>query len=213
MKTDSLVLIIILIFILLPSKSVVIADNKYQLMTNEGIVAIQAVQSIDSKPEEVPPTPNGCTCNGTKKETSGDGLHTFDCRCGENCKCAKQQIMPETTGLADEIVSNVSSDQEDINIKKQTLYFTADWCTYCHLFDKQEVPLLEKAGWVVSFDKKAHIRKIDITKDGEKNRYYLKFGKNRELPLFIHIENNTEKSAYTGYPPSNAYLISNMWYK
>lgn len=50
----------------------------------------------DKKPTPGPaprPTPNPsgcvaeCTCNGTGREKTGDGLSTVDCRCPDDCKC------------------------------------------------------------------------------------------------------------------------------
>ena len=39
---------------------------------------------------------DGCTCNGTGREKTGDGLSTVDCRCPDGCKCkaATKQEMP-----------------------------------------------------------------------------------------------------------------------
>lgn len=34
-----------------------------------------------------------CTCNGTGREKTGDGLDTVDCRCDDNCKC-KPALVP-----------------------------------------------------------------------------------------------------------------------
>lgn len=34
-----------------------------------------------------------CTCNGTGKEKTGDGLDTVECRCEPDCKC-KQKKTP-----------------------------------------------------------------------------------------------------------------------
>lgn len=55
--------------------------------------------------QSAPVTPEGCTdgckCNGTGIEKSGDGLHTGACRCPEGCPCkAKRTSSPVscTTG-------------------------------------------------------------------------------------------------------------------
>lgn len=37
---------------------------------------------------------NDCTCNGTGREKTGDGLSTVDCRCPDGCKC-KASNSPE----------------------------------------------------------------------------------------------------------------------
>lgn len=39
---------------------------------------------------------DGCTCNGTGREKTGDGLSTVDCRCPDGCDCkaASKQETP-----------------------------------------------------------------------------------------------------------------------
>lgn len=43
------------------------------------------------EPAPAPPTTDGCVdgcpCNGTGKERSGDGIISFPCRCPDSCKC------------------------------------------------------------------------------------------------------------------------------
>ena len=46
-----------------------------------------------------PPAPaggcvDGCTCGGTGKERSGDGILVFDCRCPDDCKCKQSKEEP-----------------------------------------------------------------------------------------------------------------------
>jgi hypothetical protein len=35
---------------------------------------------------------DGCTCNGTGREKTGDGLSTVDCRCPDGCDCKSSEI-------------------------------------------------------------------------------------------------------------------------
>lgn len=47
------------------------------------------------RPAPPPPAPDGCAegckCNGTGRERTGDGLSEVECRCPSDCKCKKKQ--------------------------------------------------------------------------------------------------------------------------
>ena len=50
--------------------------------------------------EEPPVSPEegcveGCGCNGTGEERSGDGLAVVACRCQETCECKAARVSPE----------------------------------------------------------------------------------------------------------------------
>jgi hypothetical protein len=51
-----------------------------------------------------PPAPvtdgctEGCRCNGTGRERTGDGLSDSECRCPEGCKCKAKKATAVTTG-------------------------------------------------------------------------------------------------------------------
>lgn len=54
--------------------------------------AVGGAYGIIGEVPSPPPPPTdgcveGCPCNGTGKEKSGDGIITFDCRCPSSCKC------------------------------------------------------------------------------------------------------------------------------
>lgn len=48
---------------------------------------------------------DGCTCNGTGREKTGDGLDTVDCRCPDGCDCkaaSKQETSAPVIETVDE---------------------------------------------------------------------------------------------------------------
>lgn len=52
-------------------------------------------------PAPVPPAKGcveGCKCNGTGKEKSGDGIKVVNCRCPDTCACKKKGTAPCLTG-------------------------------------------------------------------------------------------------------------------
>jgi len=59
-------------------------------------------RSLDRAPPVSPETgcEEGCKCNGTGEERSGDGLAVVACRCPESCDC-KQSVSPEPPAKKD----------------------------------------------------------------------------------------------------------------
>lgn len=53
-----------------------------------------ALMAADAGPTPAPPPAGGCVegcrCNGTGKEKSGDGITIVECRCPDTCGCKKQ---------------------------------------------------------------------------------------------------------------------------
>lgn len=68
-----------------------------------GIIAELAVRyaAVIVNPPKAP-TPDkpregcveGCKCNGTGKEKSGDGLAVVSCRCDDDCSCKRPKAVP-----------------------------------------------------------------------------------------------------------------------
>lgn len=190
MKTNDLIVLIILLFILLtPSESTkAIAKPDMSL---EGMVGIQIANTKFDVEDTITPIAL-CKCNGTKKETSGDGLLTFPCVCGDSCKCKS---------------NNTPIDKV---YPKQTYYFTAEWCVPCRAFKRKEVPELQSKGWIVSDDEGSHIRVIDVDKRSD---LYKKFGKERTIPLFLLLKDGSEVDSIIGSDKTTAKDITDMWYK
>lgn len=194
MKTNDLIVLIILLFILLtPSESTqVIAKPN---ITDEAMVAIQVVNTKFDAEDTITPIAL-CKCNGTKKETSGDGLLTFPCVCGDSCKCKSNKA------------DNINVDAKVY--PKQTYYFTAGWCVPCRSFKRKEVPELQSKGWIVSDAEGSHIRVIDVDKMSD---LYKKFGKERTIPLFLLLKDGVEVDSILGNSNTTAKDVTDMWYK
>lgn len=190
--TQHIVLVFILLLILIPSKP---NNNNalayFNLLDSESLVAIQVANTKFDVEDTITPVAL-CKCNGTKKETSGDGLLTFPCVCGDSCKCK---------------ANNAPIDKV---YPKQTYYFTAEWCVPCRAFKRKEVPELQSKGWIVSDDEGSHIRVIDVDKRSD---LYKKFGKERTIPLFLLLKNGSEVDSIIGSDKTTAKDITDMWYK
>lgn len=46
---------------------------------------------------------DGCTCNGTGREKTGDGLSTVDCRCPDGCDCKAASKQETPTPVAETV--------------------------------------------------------------------------------------------------------------
>lgn len=63
--------------------------NLQPLVATAGAYSVMAGEVVAPAPQPVPPAgcEEGCKCNGTGKERSGDGLAIVGCRCADNCPC------------------------------------------------------------------------------------------------------------------------------
>ncbi len=146
--------------------------------------------------EDLPVSPNieGCKCNGSKIQKSGDGLFSKPCQCGSSCSCKKiddQGSLPpkplELDLAPEPKVTQKSLDGDcDRSIKemvepalpykrfkpmsrKEMWVLKASWCVPCVALNK-ELEKLQKRGWKVDFSgdlsstEKFHIRVIDLDK-------------------------------------------------
>ena len=52
-----------------------------------GSYGLLAAPTVPTAPTTTDGCVDGCPCNGTGKEKSGDGIITFPCRCPASCKC------------------------------------------------------------------------------------------------------------------------------
>jgi len=53
-----------------------------------------ALLAAEAGPTPAPPATGcteGCRCNGTGKEKSGDGIAIVECRCPDSCECKKKK--------------------------------------------------------------------------------------------------------------------------
>lgn len=81
-------------------------SQELKLSSARSLVVISMVigETSQSKPaDDDTDGGNKCTCNGTKRVRSGDGLIDMPCPCGRNCKCKKQDqgsLPPGAAGAA-----------------------------------------------------------------------------------------------------------------
>ena len=94
---------------LLPFLLLAIGCNAPQAVNRADIIAALAVRyaaaivNQGKQPAPIPDVPqkgcvDGCRCNGTGEEKSGDGLAVVPCRCEDDCECkaARAEPMPST---------------------------------------------------------------------------------------------------------------------
>lgn len=71
-------------------------------------VSAAGMYSLMAAEESAPPSPapapvvgceEGCKCNGTGKEPSGDGLAVVGCRCADTCPCKAKAAQVPTAGV------------------------------------------------------------------------------------------------------------------
>lgn len=72
-----------------PSLPMVAKPDLQPLVATAGAYSVMAGEAPAPVPVPVPPAgcEEGCKCNGTGKEMSGDGLAIVGCRCADNCPC------------------------------------------------------------------------------------------------------------------------------
>jgi len=103
---------------LLPFLLLAIGCNAPQAVNRADIIAALAVRyaaaivNQGKQPAPIPDVPqegcvDGCRCNGTGEEKSGDGLAVVPCRCEDDCECkaARAEPMPfakESAGISSE---------------------------------------------------------------------------------------------------------------
>ena len=69
------------------------ASTKANLQPFIAAAGAYALMAADAGPTPAPPTDGcveGCRCNGTGKEKSGDGITIVECRCPDTCGCKKK---------------------------------------------------------------------------------------------------------------------------
>lgn len=211
MKSDDIVVLLIILCTFgidldsnISPKSAV-AQDVFELASNEGMVAIQSVDENIPTEEQIIPS-EICACKGNKYLVMPDGMKT-QCPCGGNCTCSK--INENSTGALPNTAEKSSIPQ------KQIVWLTAEWCGPCQLFEKgdknqkieSQAKILRDLGWGVDEKETSYVRKIDVDKFPE---LAAKLGKGRGLPTFLLLENDVEKGVIVGY--TSAEKLTNMYY-
>lgn len=188
------------ILIILMVCAIIIGCNKsfkgdeYKIYETEGLIALIVAENTivdNSIPQPDNPEPSECTCKGTGKVKTGDGLNTTQCPCGENCKCSK--------------------------FSKRFIFLTSKNCSPCNKFKKTETKQLEKQGWTFG-DKNCLFETIECNIKDSKfvtdrndilNNY--KVSLSEGLPMFLLIENNKLIEKHIGYITAKS--LTDMYYK
>ena len=96
-----------------------LSDGVVADIISEIAVRYAVMRSTDDTP--APPTPDvprdgcvdGCTCNGTGREKTGDGLSTVDCRCPDGCDCKASEIPNSSPATKQETPAPVVENVDD----------------------------------------------------------------------------------------------------
>lgn len=72
------------------------------LLGIDPLVSVGAAQRSKDAPVVVPSKgcEEGCRCNGTGEEPSGDGILVVNCRCEDDCECKAGKDAPESPAEA-----------------------------------------------------------------------------------------------------------------
>ena len=170
----------------------VIKLNNYELAAAEGFTAYSFAwhRQVDEKEPEG--NVKGCTCNGSKKVKSGDGLVTIPCPCGNNCTCKQNDLgsMP------------IGSTQK---VEKYFILVSASKnCSACNDMNK----VLKKNGWISKSEdrEKYHYIHEDIGDLNKPNEEMLKKYNTGLVPTCIIFENEKEVRRLEGVPTAEELL-------
>jgi thiol-disulfide isomerase/thioredoxin len=172
MKSTTLLLIILILIIAIPTGSAKIVSAVEDFSTYVGYAG---VTNADVKEEEKVPEKVQQKCGGTGFIKSGDGIVDIPCPGCEDCKnkkpastkcncgCGKENCMCGKTATATCVVN-------DTELPSYYMYFfTAKWCGPCQTFKTVDKPIMEGEKWVFSskLAKGVHIIEVDIDDNPE----------------------------------------------
>lgn len=175
------IIILILIFLMLTNEPK--QNFNRPLLAYEAEVAYKVIDRDLSQDSEVIPTPI-CSCNGTGRIKSGDGIIDIPCPCGDKCKCGNK--LPDNTITISDF--------------PHRYMFTMKSCSYCETFKHNDIPVLLNANWVIGYDKLANRENfvvIDIDKNPEIYNLYKE--EDDLLPFFVVIKNKKKVDSKHGY--------------
>lgn len=175
-KFQQLAVILVLILSVVPSanSSSFEVDN-YDILKYEGFVAYE-MAALDKNDKSPTNTVDKCSCGGTGRVKSGDGLLTMDCPCQPNCLCGKDKPVKPAKLCENpncQCVNCVCKTKEcESSWAKRILIFGYKDCPPCNQFKKTELVKLTKRPtqpWNYGNKPSNLIQEIDIeTEDGEK---------------------------------------------
>lgn len=222
MKNDDLFILVIIIFTFFvdfdkgftPVITNVVANDKYELIASEAMIAYQDLDNPFSEEERIIPN-EICSCDGKKYLVHGDGNKT-KCPC-ENCKCTKTSSEKPEVGILPEF-------SETKTVKYQLIKLSAKWCGPCQnwegVTDKPNIfneaspgRVLKRGGWGVDENKESFLLSIDVDKCPDEYKRFLKNkdGTSRNLPYFIMTVNGEEVESLEGYQEHKT--LTDMFYR
>lgn len=74
------------------------STNLQPLVSVAGYYAIMGAARRPAPPSQTDGCAEGCKCNGTGREKTGDGLSDAECRCPDGCDCKKKSAVVAATG-------------------------------------------------------------------------------------------------------------------
>lgn len=230
---DFLFIVALIVFFFFGSNVIPTPDNSYKgnLLLAEGMVAMACNDGVFAEEDtNIVPVPL-CTCNGTGKVRSPDGLTDITCPCNDKCECAKPSGpdnknrecrcgKPNCQCTAKGIkcqcpqqefgnipITDVFEKEPIEMMDEQILYFHAKWCVPCKRFDREVKPKLIAGKWGMNLDKNSYIKPIDIDEYPElAEKYEIEM-----VPTFIMLHKGKVVAKLTGY--STLEQISQLFYE
>lgn len=107
------------------------ADPRLSDITTAEIAAELACRFSTIAAFDAPPSPDapregcaeGCGCNGTGREKTGDGLDTVPCRCPDDCDCKKNAAEPPLVPVPEAATRRVKESDGRIECRNGTCYW------------------------------------------------------------------------------------------
>lgn len=107
------------------------SDPRLSEITTAEIAAELAVRFATIAAFDAAPAPNvpregcveGCGCNGTGREKTGDGLDTVPCRCPDDCDCKKQAEEPVVVPIPEAATRRVKESDGKVICQGGTCYW------------------------------------------------------------------------------------------
>lgn len=184
---DIIVLLLFFLLISFDSKSNV--QFVRDLDAYEGEIAYKVLDTEFTQESEVIPTPIECSCKGTKKVKTGDGILTIDCPCKSNCQCKKPQGSLPQANIEEELTPEF------------TYIFGAKWCGPCITFHDNDLPKLVRDGWKIGNKRYTRGDNIVLVDVDEDNELFSKYAESTEqqIPFYVVTRNKRKIGSKTGY--------------
>ena len=141
-KLQQLAILATLILSITTNQTNLFAVDEFDILKYKGFIAFRSAETVKSSNEK---NLNVCSCNGTGKVKSGDGILLIDCPCQPNCNCKNIDLEKSSKcSNPDCKCSSCECVQTDCQSKwsKRILFFGFTNCVLCSKFKKYELPKL-----------------------------------------------------------------------